>query len=151
METADPLFGVEGKTALVTGGGSGIGLMIARGLVQRGVKTYITGRDAVQVATRANELAAAAGTCIGLPADFSDEAGPAELTRRFAEREQALHLLVNNAGANAPGSLKDMTPDDWNLVLNVNLRAAFFLVRELLPQLRAAASTCSAGVPFCQS
>lgn len=139
MSSADPLFSLEGKTALVTGGGSGIGAMIAAGLVRRGVKTYLTGRDATRAEERASELSQD-GVCIGLPADFSNDTGAIDLARAYAEREERLDILVNNAGANATGSLADMSIADWDLVLNVNLRSVFFLTRELLPQLRAAAS-----------
>jgi NAD(P)-dependent dehydrogenase (short-subunit alcohol dehydrogenase family) len=140
MDAPDPLFSVAGKTALVTGGGGGIGRMIAGGLVRRGVKTYIAGRDAGRVAAAAQELAACGGECIGLAADLGDEAGLGELAALFGEREQALHILVNNAGANAAGSLADMTTADWDLVMNVNVRAAFFLTQRLLSRLKVAAS-----------
>lgn len=136
----DPLFDVSGKIALVTGGASGIGLMIARGLVSRGVKTYVTGRDADLTAEAAREIAAEGGTCIGLAAELADAAGPQRLAQAFGRLEGRLDLLVNNAGANAAGSLAEMTVADWDLVLNVNLRTAFFLTQALLPLLRAAAT-----------
>lgn len=81
MDVTDPLFSLTGKTALVTGGGSGIGAMVAGGLVRRGVRTYITGRDAGAVADAAQQLAAGGGECIGLPAEFSGEDGPARLAK----------------------------------------------------------------------
>jgi len=136
----DPLFDIRGKIALVTGGTSGIGLMIARGLAARGVKTYVAGRDAARTAAVAGEIAAAGGTCVALAADLADPAGPAGLAAAFGAREDRLDLLVNNAGANATGSLAEATVADWDLVLTVNLRAAFFLTQQLLPLLRAAAS-----------
>jgi NAD(P)-dependent dehydrogenase (short-subunit alcohol dehydrogenase family) len=135
----DPLFDVGGKTALVTGGSSGIGLMIARGLVARGVKTYIAGRDPGRTAETAAEIASSGGACIALAADLADPEGPRRLAKAFAAREDRLHLLINNAGANATGSLAEMTAADWDLVLDVNLRAAFLLTQQVLPMLRAAA------------
>ena len=141
MEGPDTLFSIAGKVALVTGGSSGIGAMIARGLVQRGVRTYITARDALRAADAAQELAASNGDCIGLAADFAAEGAVVRLATELAEREERLHLLVNNAGANAAGSLADMSEADWDLVLGVNTKAAFFLVREVLPLLRAGATT----------
>ena len=140
MNLSDPLFSLQGKTALVTGGGSGIGAMIARGFVARGVRTYITGRDAAQVSDAAREFASEGGSCIGLAADFTVAEGVTRFAEEFAAREARLDILVNNAGTNAPGSLAEMTIADWDLLLDVNLRAAFFLSRELLPQLRAAGS-----------
>lgn len=135
----DPLFNIAGKVALVTGGTSGIGLMIARGLVARGARTYITGRDGARTSSLAAELGASGGACIGLGADLGDPAGPGALAEAFRAREGRLDVLVNNAGTSATGSLKEMTTADWDVVMNVNLRAAFFLVQQLLPQLRAAA------------
>lgn len=140
MDMTDPLFSLAGKTALVTGGGNGIGRMIAHGLVRRGVRTYITGRDAAQVTATAAELAAGGGECIGLAAELGSQDGPAMLASQLAEREEKLHILVNNAGANATGSLADMTIADWDLVMNVNVRAAYFLIQGLLPLLKGAAS-----------
>ena len=140
MDRVDTLFSVEGKVALVTGGSSGIGAMIARGLARRGVRVYITARDARRAADAARELASAGGECIGLAADFSAEGAARQLAAELAEREERLHLLVNNAGANATGSLAEMTEADWDLVLDVNTKAAFFLTRELLPLLKAAAT-----------
>jgi NAD(P)-dependent dehydrogenase (short-subunit alcohol dehydrogenase family) len=141
MDSPDPLFSLAGKTALVTGGTSGIGEMIARGLVRRGVKTYITGRDAGRAEEAAEQLSGeCGGSCIGLAADFSSQDGPAALAAEIAAREDRLHVLINNAGTNAPGELAKMTIDDWDEVMAVNLRGPVFLVRELLPLLRAAAS-----------
>lgn len=135
----DELFDVRGKVALVTGGTSGIGRMIARGLVRRGAVTYITGRDARRVEDAARELSVD-GRCIGLSANLADAHEPARLAAGFAVHESRLDLLVNNAGANHTGSLEQLSPEDWDSVLDVNLRAAFFLVQQLLPPLRAAAT-----------
>lgn len=140
MNVIDPLFSLNGKNALVTGGGSGIGRMIAQGLVRRGVRTYITGRDAKHIAACALELAGEGGTCIGLVAELGSEEGPAQLAQQIAEREDRLDILVNNAGANAKGALENITMADWGLVMDVNVRAAFFLTQALLPLLKAAAT-----------
>lgn len=134
----DELFDIRGKTALVTGGTSGIGLMIADALVKRGVKTYITGRDQARAAQTAARLAQA-GQCVALAADLAGPRGPAALAADFARLEPALHVLVNNAGAGERGAIDGMSVADWDHVLDVNLRAPFFLVQQLLPQLRAAA------------
>ena len=136
----DRLFCVEGKVALVTGGGTGIGAMIASGLVERGVRTYITGRNADRVEAAAAGLRAQGGACFGLVADFEARGGVAALAADMSAREDRLDLLVNNAGANAAGSLAEMEEADWDLVLGINTKAPFFLIRELLPLLRAGAS-----------
>ncbi|MFC7400671.1 SDR family oxidoreductase [Chelatococcus sp. GCM10030263] len=135
----DDLFSVAGKVALVTGGTSGIGAMIAQGFVERGVKTYITSRDADRSRAAAAELSRA-GICIGLAADLASEEGPETLGALVKAREGRLDILVNNAGANDRAAIETATRDQWDFVLDVNLRAPFFLVQELLPVLRAAAT-----------
>jgi NAD(P)-dependent dehydrogenase (short-subunit alcohol dehydrogenase family) len=135
----DDLFAIRGKVALVTGGTSGIGLMIACALVRRGVRTYIAGRDAALCRELAAQLSTS-GQCTGLVADLADDDGPQQLAAQFAQHEPQLHILINNAGANETGSIDTVTVENWGKVLNVNLRAGFFLIQQLLPQLRAAAS-----------
>jgi NAD(P)-dependent dehydrogenase (short-subunit alcohol dehydrogenase family) len=135
----DDLFDIRGKVALITGGTSGIGLMIARSLVRRGVKTYISGRDIVQCKEIAAQLATE-GTCVGLAADLADPEGAQNLAMELARHEPQLNILINNAGANENGTIDTVSIADWDKVMNVNLRAAFFLVQQLLSQLRAAAS-----------
>lgn len=136
---ASALFDVAGKVALVTGGASGIGRMIAAGFVANGVRTYISAREQVRADAAAAELAQTGGTCIGLAADLAEPDGPAALIAAFRKYEKRLDCLVNNAGANARGSLEEMDAGVWDGVLDVNLRAPFLLVQQALPSLRAAA------------
>jgi len=136
---ADDLFSVEGKVALVTGGTSGIGRMIATGLVRRGARVYLTGRDAAGATAVANELAVD-GPCVGLAADLRDPGGPAALATAFSRHESKLHLLVNNAGAGETSAIGTMSAETWDMVLGVNLRGPFLLVQALLPYLQATAS-----------
>ncbi len=133
------IFDIRGKTALVTGGTSGIGLMTATALVKRGVKTYICGRDQARVDETAAQLARD-GQCIAIAADLAEPDGPALLARAFASHETALHVLVNNAGAGDKGTIETLATEEWDHVMGLNLRAPFFLVQQLLPQLRAAAT-----------
>ena len=135
----DELFSVRGKVAIVTGGTSGIGLMIAQSLVRRGVRTYIVGRDGAQAESVASRLSAD-GTCVGLSADLAEAEGPKSLAAKFAQAEPRLNILVNNAGASESGVIETVSVADWDRVMNVNLRAAFFLTQALLPPMRAAAT-----------
>ena len=136
---ADDLFSVEGKTALVTGGSRGVGLMIARGLVEAGAKVYISSRSIEACELAAKELSVT-GTCVSLPADVSTHEGCMGLCSGLAEREPKLDILVNNAGAIWSDELAAFPPSAWDKVLDVNLKAPFFLIQGLLPLLVAAAS-----------
>jgi len=133
------LFSVEGKVALVTGGSRGIGYMIARGYVENGVKTYISARKADACESAARELTKY-GTCIALPADVGRVDEIKRVAQEIGQREKALHILVNNAGANWAEPIEQYGESGWDKVVDTNLKAVFFLTRELLPQLRAAAT-----------
>ena len=133
------LFSVAGKVALVTGGSRGIGLMIARGFVEGGARVYISARKADACDAAAAELSKL-GTCISIPADVAE---PSEVTRLAAEiaaREPALHVLVNNAGANWGAPMAEFPDSAWDKVLGLNVKAVFNLTRALLPQLEKAAT-----------
>jgi len=135
----EQLFSVAGKVALVTGGTSGIGRMVAEGFVRSGVTTYIAGRDLARAQQVAAELAAMGGHCVGLSADLGDPEGPATLIDALEAHERRLDILVNNAGASSPGTLADHSAAAWDEIMEVNLRAPFLLVQQALPLLQAAA------------
>ena len=133
------LFAVEGKTAVVTGGSRGIGLMIARAYVEAGARVYISSRKAEVCERVAGELSQA-GECVALPADLSGEQECLRLAAALGDRERRLHILVNNAGATWGAPLADYPASAWDKVLDLNLKAPFFLTRALLPLLEAAAT-----------
>ena len=133
------LFDVSGKNALVTGGGRGIGLMIARGLVQAGVRVVIASRKAEDLETAAAELRTF-GDCEAIPADLSTPEGAGALAEAVRARFDALHILVNNSGATWGAPLEEFPASGWDRVINTNLESVFHLTVGLLPALRAAAS-----------
>jgi NAD(P)-dependent dehydrogenase (short-subunit alcohol dehydrogenase family) len=133
------LFSLDGKVALVTGGSRGIGLMIARGFVERGVKVYISSRKAEVCDEVAAELSQH-GECISVPADLATEAACDELAAEVASREPALHVLVNNAGATWGAPLAEYPGSAWDKVLDLNVKSPFFLTRACVPLLEKAAT-----------
>ena len=133
------LFDIAGKTALVTGGSRGIGLMIARGLVEGGARVYVSSRKAEACRQVAEELSRA-GACLALPADLSTEEGCRRLAAEVGEREDRVQVLVNNAGATWGAPLEDHPAAAWDKVLGLNLKAPFFLIRAMLPLLEAGAA-----------
>jgi NAD(P)-dependent dehydrogenase (short-subunit alcohol dehydrogenase family) len=131
------LFDLSGKTAVVTGGTRGIGLMIARGLLQAGARVYISSRKPDACAAAEAELAQH-GTVSAIPADLSAEAECLRLAGLVGEREQALNVLVNNAGATWGAPLEEFPAAAWDKVVDLNLKTPFFLTRAFLPLLEAA-------------
>ncbi|KAG9103482.1 hypothetical protein FRC06_010464 [Ceratobasidium sp. 370] len=138
--SSSQLFNVKGKVALVTGGSRGIGKMIATGLVQNGVKVYITARNKDECEKTAKELTQMGpGTCISIPADMQKVEAVRQLVEKISKNENALHILVNNAGA-AWGDGIDAYPDAaFTKLLTLNVQRVFTLTQALLPLLRKAA------------
>jgi NAD(P)-dependent dehydrogenase (short-subunit alcohol dehydrogenase family) len=135
--TGSSLFDIAGKTALVTGGSRGIGLMIAEGFVDAGVKVYISSRKADVVADVAAELSKK-GTCIGIPADLAEESECRRLADEVAAREDSLDILVNNAGATWGAPLEDFDEAAFERVLALNVKGVFHVTKFLVPLLQKA-------------
>lgn len=134
------LFDVSGKTALVTGGSRGIGLMIARGLVQAGARVIVSSRKSGDVEAAAQELATL-GECHAIPGDVSTPEGATALAATTRERFPELDILVNNAGAAWGAPLEEFPAAGWDKVVHTNVEGVFHLTVALLPALRAAADS----------
>jgi NAD(P)-dependent dehydrogenase (short-subunit alcohol dehydrogenase family) len=133
------LFDVSGKTALVTGGSRGIGLMIARGLVGAGAKVIVSSRKSADVHEAASELAKL-GSCEAIPGDISTPEGAQALAAATRERFPSLDILVNNAGVVWGAPLEEFPAAGWDKVAHTNVEGVFHLTVALLDALRAAAS-----------
>jgi NAD(P)-dependent dehydrogenase (short-subunit alcohol dehydrogenase family) len=131
------LFSIAGKTALVTGGSRGIGLMIARGYVEAGARVYISSRKADVLDEVAAELSKV-GECHAVAADLSSEAECRRLAEAIATRESTLHVLVNNAGATWGAPLEQFDEAAWERALALNVKGVFHLTKFLLPLLEEA-------------
>jgi len=138
MDTSQ-MFSLKGRSALITGGSRGIGRMIAEGFLRQGARVYISARKAEACDATAKELSAI-GPCVSLPGDVSTLEGVQQLVAALQQHEQTLDILVNNAGA-AWGAPYDEFPESgWDKVVDLNLKAPFFLTQALTPMLRAAAT-----------
>ena len=133
------LFDLTGKVAVVTGGTRGIGLMMARGLLQAGARVYVSSRNEEAGVAAVRELSAF-GTVASVPADLSREDACLRLAASVAEREDELHILVNNAGATWGEPLATYPASAWDKLLDLNLKAPFTLTRAFLPLLEEAAT-----------
>jgi NAD(P)-dependent dehydrogenase (short-subunit alcohol dehydrogenase family) len=131
------LFSIAGKTALVTGGSRGIGLMIARGYVEAGARVYISSRKADVLDEVAAELSKV-GECHAIAADLSSEAECRRLAEAIATRESTLDILVNNAGATWGAPLEQFDEAAWERALALNVKGVFHLTKFLLPLLTEA-------------
>ena len=133
------LFDLTGKVAVVTGGTRGIGLMMARGLVQAGASVYVSSRKPEAGQEAVAELSPF-GQVVSVPADLSSEAECLRLAEVVGQSEGSVHILVNNAGAAWGEPLEQYPESAWDKLVNLNLKAPFFLIRAFLPLLEAAAT-----------
>lgn len=132
------LFDLEGKTALITGGSSGIGLMLARGLLQNGARVVIASRRQDKCDQALEELRPL-GDVAAITADVTSADDRARLLEETGERLGILSVLINNAGANWGAPLAEYPDDGFAKVINTNLNAVFSLTRDAVPLLEMAA------------
>jgi len=130
--------GLEGKVAVVTGGSRGIGRAIALRLSAEGARVAICGRNLAAAEEVVAEIEAAGAVGMAVAADVSRESEAEALIQAGITRFGRLDILVNNAGITKDGLLVRMKEEDWDTVLDVNLKGAFFMTRAALrPMLRA--------------
>ncbi len=134
------LFSLQGRVALVTGGSRGIGRMIAKGFIAQGARVYISSRKADVCESTAKELSQDGGTCVALPVDVSTMEGVQALAAAYGRHESKLDILVNNAGAAWLAEFGAFPEKGWDKVVDLNLKAPFFLTQALHGALLAAAS-----------
>lgn len=144
MPLPDPhrLFDLSGKTALVTGGATGIGRMASDALAAAGARVLLASRKADACEAAAREINAALQTprAEGFAGDVASEDGVAALAAAVRERTDALHILVNNAGRSWGAPLETFPYKAWDTVLSLNVTGLFALTQSLAPLLEAAAS-----------
>ncbi len=133
------MFDLSGKVVVVTGGGRGIGLMMAEGLLRAGAKVYLSSRKAGDLEAAAESLSTV-GPVEPIPADLGTAAGVETLAARLAEREDAISVLFNNAGVTWGAPFDEFPESGFDEVFAVNVKGVFLLTRALLPLLKAAST-----------
>ena len=139
MFTFSDLFSVKGRTALVTGGATGLGRVCAEALLSAGARVLIASRKAEACEEVAAELSAI-GPCEGFGGTVASEAGVVALAEEVRKRTGELHILVNNAGVSWGEPFEKFPWKAWERVMSVNVTGLFTLTRELMPLLLASAS-----------
>ncbi|MCC6131126.1 MAG: SDR family oxidoreductase [Acidobacteria bacterium] len=140
-----PLKNLEGfgrclsdETAIVTGGGRGIGRAIALTLARAGATVAVVSRTAEQVAATVGEIEAAGGKAIGFPADVRSSAETGAVVASVLEKTGRIDILVNNAGIFVWKAFADLAENDWDRILDTNLKASYLLIHAALPALLSA-------------
>ncbi len=126
---------LSGKIAVITGGGSGIGLAVAESFLKEGASVAISGRDGAKLQRAAEQLNA--GTrLIHHPADVADPAQVAALVEKVTKHFGRIDVLVNNAGLNfKKRGFRELTPESWQLMMRTNLDGVFYCIQAVLPQM----------------
>lgn len=134
-----PSFRLDGRRALVTGAGRGIGLALAAALAEAGAAVTLVSRTFAEVEAATAAIRDTGGQAEAAMLDVAD----LEAVARFFEDRPAFHILVNNAGTNRPKPMQDVTRDDYDAVLDLNLRSAFFVAQGCVRRMLAHGTTGS--------
>ena len=132
MSIADTFLGLNGKTAIVTGGAAGIGLGIAKLLVEAGAAVVIADWNAEAGTATAEQIG-----CTFVRTDVSDETSVIALYAACAGKHGGVDIVVNNAGIFPKTEFAELTVERWDLIQAVNLRGVFLMMREAVKAMRA--------------
>ncbi len=132
--TKTPSFRLDGKRALVTGGGRGIGLAAASALAQAGAEVTLAARTRAEIEAAAEAIVARGDKAVALQLDVTD----LDAARRTIAAAEPFDVLVNNAGTNRPAALMEVKVEDFDAIFALNVRAAFFVAQAVARRLIAA-------------
>jgi NAD(P)-dependent dehydrogenase (short-subunit alcohol dehydrogenase family) len=132
--TPTPSFRLDGRRALVTGGGRGIGLAAASALAEAGAHVTLAARTAQEIEDAAAAIRARGQKAEALVLDVTD----IEAVRRAVASHEPFQVLVNNAGTNRPKMLTDVTVEDFDAIMGLNVRAAYFVAQAVAKRLLGA-------------
>ena len=126
----------SGKVAVVTGGGNGIGAATCRAFAAQGARVAVLDRDAAAAERVAGEIAARGGNASAYAIDVADRAAFNAAAAEIAEAADGIDILVNGAGTTVRRLIPEMSPEDWDRVIAVNLTGAFNGIQAVLPHMR---------------
>ena len=129
-----PSFRLDGRRALITGGGRGIGLAAAAALAEAGAHVTLTARTSSEIEDAAESIRSDGGSADAIVLDMLDTAA----VRNVVETTDPFDILINNAGTNRPKTMSETTEDDFDAVLDLNLRAAYFVAQAVTDTMLAA-------------
>lgn len=127
---------LQGKTAVVTGAGRGIGKAIALRLGREGIRLSLVGRNKETLDKVTGEIVARDGQAILCTGDLADPSFPSQVVQETVSRFGGLDILINNAGTALSKPLEETTTEEWEYQIAVNARAPFLLCREAMPYLK---------------
>jgi 3-oxoacyl-[acyl-carrier protein] reductase len=133
---------LEGKAAIVTGAGRGIGRCIALTLARNGARVSLASRTEAELRAVQAEIEADGGEAAGFPTDLGDEGEAVALVQNTVQRFARLDILVNNAGIGVFGPLEKTSAEQWDRLMAINAWAPFLLCREAIPFLRRQTGAC---------
>ena len=125
----------EGRAVVVTGAAVGIGRASAEALAELGAVVYAVDRDEKQLASFEKDMAKAGRDCRTMVLDVTEEGSAGKVRDRLAEDGAVLKALVNNVGTNMPKPVTELSLEDWNFIISINLTSMFLFVRTLIPVL----------------
>lgn len=125
---------VENSTAIVTGGGSGIGFAIAKALVEHNANVVIVSRRSDVITKAADTLnAMGKGKAVPMKCDLLEKKDIAAVVKKTKEIFPSIDILINNSGLGGPSKIVDCPDEEWDRVMDTNLKGAFWMIREVLP------------------
>ena len=134
-------FNLSGKAAIITGGSKGLGLSMAAGLASAGARVMLVNRNADEGAAAAAELSRDFGIeAISFAADISDQAQTEAMAQAAMDTFGQIDILINSAGINIRGAIDEVTPNDFNKVMNVNVNGTWLCCRAVTPFMKQARS-----------